>query len=55
MLLSLTLYLSAVSMPLTKVISPSSNAMERFKWTKCDLLLQPYNLHTYERVKRTIW
>ena len=32
---SLTLYSVAVSMPLTKVASPSSNAIQRFKWRKC--------------------
>ena len=45
---SLTLYSLAASMPLTNVISPSSNAMERFKWIKCCVRLKThFLLYTY--------
>ena len=44
--ITLTLYSLAVSIPLTNVISPSSNAMERFKWTKCCVRLNIGFLHT---------
>ena len=45
---SLTLYSLAASMPLTNVISPNSNAMERFKWIKCCVRLKTrFLLYTY--------
>ena len=55
MTLSLTLYSVAVSMPLTKVISPSSNAIERFKWTKCCVWLKISFLYTYECLTKILW
>jgi len=50
MITILTLYAVAVSMPLTKVTSPSSNAMERFRWRKCCVWLKIRFLWTNDHI-----